>query len=512
MSLPRFRYSQLLRCSTRLSAKPSSLSRLRPFSAMASKQSQGSSAYTPRYIDIGINLADPIFRGLYHGKQRHPDDLGAVISRAKEVGCQKLIVTGSDLTNSKEALEIAKEYPGVVYTTAGIHPCSSAIFSSSHKPRASEGGEGHTEGQSTPCDPDPSQPISEDHDACPKKTSQIIASLQNLIAEAQASTPGALVAFGEFGLDYDRLHYCSRKVQLHSFAAQLDLVLAMKPQLPLFLHSRAAHADFVGLLKDKFGPRLERLEKGGVVHSFTGTAEEMRELMDLGLYIGTNGCSFKTAENCDVVKEIKLDRLMLETDGPWCEVRPSHEGGKYLVSKINADREAEAAAAAVAAAEAAEATEPQNDNVEAGEKPTQETPVLAAATAALASASLAPPSSSTLGSSSSPGQTGTTATTTTTTTTNSAGTNTPSTRTHTPGPKPRRKPPAPKQTKKEPEVPERWKSVKKEKWVEGAMVKSRNEPCMIERVGTVVAAIKGVSVEEVCEAAWENTCRVFKLE
>ena len=66
--------------------------------------------YKPRYVDIGINLADPIFRGIYHGTRRHPDDLGAVISRAKEVGCQKLIVTGYDFKSSRDALEIAKEY------------------------------------------------------------------------------------------------------------------------------------------------------------------------------------------------------------------------------------------------------------------------------------------------------------------------------------------------------------------------------------------------------------------
>lgn len=468
---------------------------------------------------------------MYHGKQRHPDDLSAVISRAKEVGCQKLIVTGSDLTNSKEALDIAKEYrkalpqtmstktyaahianslilsiAGVVYTTAGIHPCSSAVFGASHKsPASDESGNdtnnGH--GHSTPCDPDPSKPISEEDNACPKKTAEIITSLKNLITSAQSATPNnALVAFGEFGLDYDRLHYCSRKIQLHSFAAQLDLVLAMKQQLPLFLHSRAAHADFVSLLKEKFGPRLEKLERGGVVHSFTGTAEEMRELMDLGLYIGTNGCSFKTAENCDVVKQIKLDRLMLETDGPWCEIRPSHEGWKYLVSKIKADKET--AALSMAEADSSEGKQDKDNNQNS------EQPVLAAATAALASSSQTPHSSaSTPGTSSSPNLASTTNTTTTTTTSSS-------TRTHTPGPKPQRKKPNPtpkqQQAKKEPDVPERWQAVKKEKWVEGAMVKSRNEPCMIERVAVVVAAIKGVGVDEVCEAAWENTCRVFKLE
>jgi TatD DNase family protein len=161
-----------------------------------------------------------------------------------------------------------------------------------------------------------------------------------------------------------------------------------------------------------------------VVHSFTGTVEEMRELMDLGLYIGINGCSFKTVENCEVVKEVRLDRLMLETDGPWCEVRPSHEGYKYLIEK-----------------------EAQNG---------------------------APPEAQ--------------------------------------AQPPKQQPAKKKNQKKEPEVPERWKVVKKEKWVEGAMVKGRNEPCSIERIAKIVAGIKQVSIEEVCEAAWKNTAQVFGLE
>lgn len=207
-----------------------------------------------------------------------------------------------------------------------------------------------------------------------------------------------LVAFGEFGLDYDRLHYCSKKIQLHSFAAQLGLAASLEPQLPLFLHSRAAHADFVSLLKVSFGEKLERLERGGVVHSFTGSLEELKELIDLGLYIGINGCSLKTAANCDVVKAVPLDRIMLETDGPWCEVRQSHEGWKYLRASSS-----------------------------------------------------------------------------------------------------------------KPALAELYKSVKKERWERGAMVKGRNEPCTIEKVARIVAAIKGVNVEVVSEAAWANTMAVFGL-
>ncbi|KAK4108631.1 endodeoxyribonuclease-like protein [Canariomyces notabilis] len=389
--------------------------------------------YTPRYIDIGINLADPIFRGRYHGKSRHPDDLKAVVGRAVEVGCTKLIVTGSSFKSSRDALKLAKEFPGTVFATAGIHPCSSSIFSPSHHKHHDESqSEGEDGDEHTPaCDPDPSKPIPDGDGVDLVRSDQIIADLTDLIAKARSSSSSSpeLVAFGEFGLDYDRLHYASKEVQLHSFAVQLALAASLKPQLPLFLHSRAAHADFVRLLKEAFGERLERLEKGGVVHSFTGTVEEMRELMELGLYIGVNGCSFKTAENCVVVKEIELSRLMLETDGPWCEVRPSHEGWKYLV-----EFEAKAKAAA---AETVDEPEKPKQQQQQGKKKGQ---------------------------------------------------------------------------KKEPEVPDRYKVVKKEKWEEGAMVKGRNEPCTIERVARIVAGIKGVSVEEVCEAAWENTVKVFGLD
>ncbi|KAK0651483.1 endodeoxyribonuclease-like protein [Cercophora newfieldiana] len=411
-----------------------------PASTLAGAPPPLSSDYKPRYIDIGINLADPIFRGRYHGKSRHPDDLEGVIKRAQDVGCTKLIVTGSSFKSSRDALKLASQFPGTVFTTAGVHPCSSSIFSPSHHKHHDESqSEGEDEPpveQHTPaCGPDPTKPILDGQGIDHARSVTIISDLKTLITSVQLPTPSSpspLVAFGEFGLDYDRLHYCSKEVQLHSFAAQLALAASLTPQLPLFLHSRAAHSDFVRLLKDAFGPRLERLEKGGVVHSFTGTAEEMHELMDLGLYIGINGCSFKTAENCAVVKEVELSRLMLETDGPWCEVRPSHEGWKYLVDAAKA---ATASGTVTPVAEGAETPPKQQQPKKQGKK----------------------------------------------------------------------------NQKKEPEVPERFKVVKKEKWEEGAMVKGRNEPCTIERIATIVAGIKGVPVEEVCEAAWANTVKVFGL-
>ena len=57
-----------------------------------------------------INLSDPVFRGEYHGKQAHEDDLDDVVQRARDVGCSKFMVTGSDLVESKHAVNIASKY------------------------------------------------------------------------------------------------------------------------------------------------------------------------------------------------------------------------------------------------------------------------------------------------------------------------------------------------------------------------------------------------------------------
>ncbi|KAK4640152.1 hypothetical protein QC761_604470 [Podospora bellae-mahoneyi] len=429
--------------------------------------------YQPRYIDIGINLADPIFRGRYHGKSRHPDDLQGVIDRAKEVGCTKLLVTGSSFKSSRDALKIASKFPNVVFTTAGIHPCSSSIFSPSHHKHHDESqSEDESADQHTPaCGPDPTKPILDGEGVDHARSEVIISDLKELITTAPKNS---LIAFGEFGLDYDRLHYCSKEVQLHSFAAQLRLAASLSPQLPLFLHSRAAHGDFVRLLKDAFGPRLEKLQKGGVVHSFTGTIEEAKELMDLGLYVGINGCSFKTVENCKVVKQIDLSKMMLETDGPWCEVRPTHEGWKYLVQFEEARRKEQEEKKRLE-----EEERQKQEKIEAERKAQEELEKKAAE----------------LESGVEGGKAG--------------GEGEKKRQRQPKKPKQQQQPQGKKNQKKESEVPDRFKVVKKEKWEEGAMVKGRNEPCTIERIARIVAGIKGVGVEEVCEAAWENTAKVF---
>ena len=223
---------------------------------------------------MGINLTDSTFRGEYHGKQHHEDDTEHVIQRAVDLGCVKFMVTGSDLEESKKAIALAERYPGRCYATVGVHPCQAKSF-----------------------------------DRYLGGPDVLLQELETLAIEAKGQ--GLATAFGEIGLDYDRLHFAGKEQQLKYFEAQLDI--AVKVQLPLFLHSRAAGVDFKRLLS----ARLPNLPKKGLVHSFTGTMEEMESLVALGLDIGVNGCSMKTEENLDVVKAIPLERLQIETDGPW---------------------------------------------------------------------------------------------------------------------------------------------------------------------------------------------------
>ncbi|KAG0450641.1 hypothetical protein HPP92_026830 [Vanilla planifolia] len=90
----------------------------------------------------------------------------------------------------------------------------------------------------------------------------------------------------------------------------------------MFLHMRAAVEDFCTILaqnRDRF--------IGGVAHSFTGSAEDLDKLLLFDkLFIGVNGCSLKTAENLSVVKRMPIERMMIETDSPYCEIKNSHAG------------------------------------------------------------------------------------------------------------------------------------------------------------------------------------------
>lgn len=252
--------------------------------------------WKPRYFDIGVNFSDLMFHGRYHGSStpKHPSDIESVIARARLFGVERMLITASNIEESVEHFDLVKNHPGSFTSTVGVHPCSVA-----------QEFYGGLE-MKTPL-PDLQMKLDK---------------LRSIAIDGHAM--GYVGAFGEIGLDYDRLHYLTVEQQREMFKRQLEVHASLKDlNLPLFLHMRAACDDFVDIIK----PFLEQgsIAAGhGVVHSFTGTEEELARILDLGFYVGVNGCSLKTQENLEVAKLIPIDRLLIETDAPWCEIRKSH--------------------------------------------------------------------------------------------------------------------------------------------------------------------------------------------
>ena len=117
-------------------------------------------------------------------------------------------------------------------------------------------------------------------------------------------------AIGEIGLDYFHEENPSSEIQKKAFIAQMEL--AKELNLPVVIHDRDAHEDTLTVLK-------QFPEVIGVVHCFSGSVEFARECLKIGYYIGVTGViTFKNAKKIiEVVKEIPVDRILVETDCPY---------------------------------------------------------------------------------------------------------------------------------------------------------------------------------------------------
>ncbi|MFC3396855.1 3'-5' ssDNA/RNA exonuclease TatD [Brenneria rubrifaciens] len=206
-------------------------------------------------FDIGVNLTSSQFA----------KDREQVVARAQQAGVSGMLITGTNIEESRQALALTAQYPAYCWSTAGVHP----------------------------------------HDASHWDAS----AAEQVYRMAQSDS---VVAIGECGLDFNR-NFSTPAQQEQAFRAQL--ALAAELSLPVFLHCRDAHIRFLALLK----PWLNRLPSA-VVHCFTGNRGELDECLAAGLMVGITGwvCDERRGlELRTLLKHIPEDRLLLETDAPY---------------------------------------------------------------------------------------------------------------------------------------------------------------------------------------------------
>lgn len=203
----------------------------------------------------------------HYNDEQFDNDRYELIEQMYKEGITKIIVAGSNVETSKEAIEIAEKYDHI-YATAGIHP-------------------------------------------------QDIENIDKDILEIEKlSNHKKVVAIGEIGLDY---YYTkdNKADQKYAFIKQIEL--ANKVNLPIVIHCRDAYIDTVDILKNIILPN-----KRGVFHCCQLNMELIKDALNLGFNISFAGpVTFKNSKN---VKEcldlIPLDRLQIETDAPYLSPEP----------------------------------------------------------------------------------------------------------------------------------------------------------------------------------------------
>jgi TatD DNase family protein len=195
-------------------------------------------------------------------------DQGQVIEQARQAGVDLIINVGISLENSRQVIATARNYPWI-FATAGVHP---------------HGAAGVTE--------------------------------ETLTAVAELLQDPKVVALGEIGLDFYR-HRSPADVQERVFRQFLDL--AVRHQKPVVIHTRDATSNTLTILRE-YRQKLQ----GGVMHCFSGSYEEARAFLELGLDISFSGViTYPNAKPLqEAARRLPLNRLLIETDAPYLSPQP----------------------------------------------------------------------------------------------------------------------------------------------------------------------------------------------
>lgn len=195
--------------------------------------------------------------------KRFDKDRDNVIKKSIDDGVSLILNAGSNVATSVKSVSLSQKYD-MIYSSVGVHP--------------------------------------HDADTMDEDTASILADM---------TVNKKVKAIGEIGLDY-HYDFSPRDIQKKRFIEQIDL--ARQLGLPVIVHDRESHSDVMDIFK-----KHNIKQVGGVLHSFSGSVEMARECLKMGLYLSISGpITFKNAvKTIEVVKEVPLDMLLIETDSPY---------------------------------------------------------------------------------------------------------------------------------------------------------------------------------------------------
>lgn len=233
--------------------------------------------------------------------KEYEGEIEDVLKRSFEAGVKKIVNVGSNYKTSVKTVEMVKDVRDIkMYATVGCHPIhlvkdivESAKFDG------------------------------KEYKFTTKKEVFNWDKYYNL-----AKSSDKIVGIGEVGIDIYRLEDEKHdletilKTQKEVFGKFIDM--AKELNLPLVIHSRGKEKDSTDVYKIIYNILEEKKYYNGVIHSYVGNMEYMKKFIDLGFYIGVNGiATFKNAQEVqEVVKEVPLDKLLLETDCPFLAPDP----------------------------------------------------------------------------------------------------------------------------------------------------------------------------------------------
>ena len=205
------------------------------------------------FIDTHTHLYDEAFAG--------EEDLA--VARAVEAGITKMILPDIDSQTRKTMLALADRHEGTLYPCIGLHPTS------------------------------------------------VDARWQIELDEMEKHLDRKIYAIGEIGLD---CYWSKEFIREQEEILRIQLEIAARMNLPVIIHSRESTELIINILKE-----YSHLGLRGVFHAFSGSVETFRELRKTGdWYIGIGGVlTYKKASIAETVKQIPLERILLETDSPY---------------------------------------------------------------------------------------------------------------------------------------------------------------------------------------------------